>query len=223
MIKPLLEAEVENLGKIYNSYDTWSKSLKLLRSAGVEEPISSRDLVYAIHQFDEKHSLRNFGSYVKEGGVCIPKGPTLFVRESPLLYIASAEKATRLHSQGKEFYLDATMYQEQAEEDKNKDPQDRRVLALRNGGAFSIPCENFGIEELPLFLFRDQTENHSDFLKRNGIESMCCSLPPQINVDKEIKPFARQIWFSEIRGTYTLILDLPNLGLSSTVRGILRK
>lgn len=219
MAKAILEASVKNLGDIYEVKAPWDESLKALRNKRAN-PINARGLAYARIQEGRNSSLYQYGSYTQEGLIYVPKSDILLVRKSPLLNKISSEKATQAHREGKEFYLDAGKYQKQAEQDKNKDPQKRKVFTLNKKENFEIPTNRFKDEELSLWLFGDQAEAYGNFLKENNINEMPVWLVSQDHVNNQKQSFARQLWLHYLVIRSDLSGDYRTLNYVNRTRGV---
>ena len=188
------EAKVEGLGIIHRVAKPFDEALKTIKSAKANL-ISVRDLVYARIQEGSNSSLCTNGSYIKEGVVYIPD-KSLLVRNSPLLNQKLAKKATDCHRNGNEFDINNKLvdkYREQAEADKNKSPEKRRVLSLNKRGNFKIPTNRFKDDELTLWLFKDQAENYGNLLEENSINEM-----PAYLTGNNKEKFANQLWLSRL-------------------------
>jgi len=197
-----LEGKIKGFGKIYNASpgdsDTshpFDEALNLLRNAGIDTPISLRDWAHIrANGITNEYAL---SSFVKEGAIYIPGKNILLIRHSPIL--DNAVSATSAHRNMKEFYLDKnslTRYLKEAKQDKNKDPENRRVLIgpkIRKDVTYGkIPVGKFGIDELTLWAFKDQTKAYAKFLKKEGIKEMNISMVPKENIHS--KPFVRQLF-----------------------------
>ena len=215
------EADVKGLGIIYKVNKPFDEALKTIKSAGAKV-ISARDLAYARIQQGKDSSLCNNGSYVREG-VLYVQNKTLFIRNSPLLNQKLAKKAVQAHKSGNEFYVDnklAEEYQEQTEQDKGKQPEKRKTLAISKRGSFNIPTNRFKDEELTLWFFKDQAESYGEFLRENNINKM----PVYLSGNNK-KNFVNQVWFgglvsrSELVGSRDLCYDGRVRGVLNSAKG----
>ena len=119
------EAEIEDLGTVAYVEAPFDKALQTLTQNGYTL-ISARDLAYARIQINNpKHSLSQYGSYMKEGVTYIPENSSiLLVRNSPLLQLELAEEAVQSNRNGKEYSIDqklAKEYQDKVSEDMNSE------------------------------------------------------------------------------------------------------
>jgi len=211
------EADVKGLGTVHKVDKPFDEALKTIKDAGASV-IAARDLAYSRIQEGERSSLSTNGSYIKEGVLYVPD-KTLFIRNSPLLNQKLAGKAVQAHRDGSEFYFDKKLpekYQEQAQADKDKSPEKRRILEVGKRGRFNIPTNRFKDEELTLWLSKDQAEAYGSFLKDNGISKM-----PVYSSDNDKRNFANQLWLCRLDdrselGGYGGLLDF-----GYGVRGVL--
>ena len=213
------EAEVEGLGIIHRVAKPFDEALKTLKGAGAN-PISARDLAYARIPEGSSSSLCTSGSYIKEGSVYV-SDKSLLIRNSPLLNQKLVQKAVQAHRNGSEFNINDKLvdkYQEQAEADKNKSPEKRRVLSLNKRGNFNIPTNRFKDEELTLWLFKDLAENYGNFLKDNNINEM-----PAYLTENNKEKFANQLWLGDLDSQSILVGGSRYLNCSYGVRGVWKK
>lgn len=201
------EANVEGLGEVHKVYAPFDQALIALRQKGIKYPISGRDLAFARIQTGERSSLSINGNRIREGCLSAPKSPVLFARNSPILTKQASKDATQSHRSYQEYFFDIAKYKEQAFQDKNKEPEQRRVLIyqrtkfnISTEGYFNIPTDRFSEEELPLWLFRDQAENYGQFLRDAGIREIPVRLSDLDYIDKQKSPFARQLWLLGLDG-----------------------
>ncbi|MEK6935277.1 MAG: hypothetical protein AABW67_00660, partial [Nanoarchaeota archaeon] len=216
------EAEIKGLGIVHRVAKPFDEALKTIKGAGASL-ISARDLAYARIQEGRDSSLCNFGSYIKEGVISVPN-QSLFIRNSPLLNQEFAEQAVQAHKDGKEFYIDdklTNQYCKQAEADKNKPLEKRRVLSLNKRGKFEIPTNRFNQEELTLWLFQDQAENYGLFLRDKKIKGIN-EMPVYLSSNDNNKNFANQLWLCGLDCRSVLGGYGRGLGCGDDVRGVLK-
>jgi len=164
-----LEAEIENLGRISYIDARFDTALQLLRDNS-NELITARNLAYARSKEDSRHSLSQYGSYIKEGDVYIPnKTPQiLLIRNSPLLQLELAKEAVKAHRSGKEYSIESSLAKEYS--GKSSEDQNSEVFPLTNLEA--IKTNKFAEDKRALWLFQDQAENYGKFLCDSGIKEM---------------------------------------------------
>lgn len=210
------ETKVKGLGTIHKIEKPFDESLKTIKGGGANV-ISARDLAYTRIEQGRNSSLCKIGSYIKEGVAYVPD-KTLFIRNSPLLNQRIAQKAVQAHRRGEEFYIENKLidkYQEQAEQDKNKSPEKRRVLVLNERGKFEIPTNKFKDKELTLWLFKDLAEAYGNFLSDNKINEM-----PVYLTENNEKMFANQLWFGNLDNRPDLFGHIRSLDCNGDVRGL---
>jgi len=202
LIKPTLEAEVEGLGEIYRIDRPFNKALESLREQKTKV-ISSRELAYARIKEGGDSSLCNSGSYTREGFLYLKNEPVLVALNSPLLDLQLAEQAVEANRKGNYLSTDKKVYEqykEQAEQDKNKILQERKVLIFPKRENYEIPTNEFNENELTLFLFKDQAENYGNFLKENEINEMPVWLLDKNYVNSKEGSILTQLWLLDLDG-----------------------
>jgi hypothetical protein len=177
-----------------------------LREFGINHPISARDLAFFANctqdglvdtSFDGwlKGRLTYIHTWLKEGVIYDKESPLLLVRTSPLVEIETAKKATQAHMKGEEFYVDPIRYQEQAEKDRSKSPEERKVFELsRPTEDLDIPLDRFGKDELTLWLFQDQAQAYGEILSSEGlVVALPVNLIEQDYINRQDQAFVRQV------------------------------
>ena len=218
MAKAVLEAEVEGVGKILGVDAPFDEALASLKTEGVKYPISARDLAYSRIQKGKRSSLSTNGSYTKEGFLYAKDSPVLVSLASPLLNLGLAREATQANRNGSYFSTqDIQIYDKamtQAEKDKNKSPEKRKVLILPSRNNFSISAtENFDVLQ---GLLKDQAEKYLEF---NG-QDIPVYLVDKNTVDSQKGTLLTQLWFRDLDSGSVLIGNGRNLDYSDRVRGV---
>lgn len=222
------EGSIKNLGKILKAAAPFDKALQALRKAGVDHPITARDLAYARIQACKEKSLSSLyeeGSYVREGKIYTPYREVLFISDSPIL--ESAEEATDCFRAEKDFYLDPEKYFNLAEVDRKKTPEERRVLLVDKRENYFIPTKRFADEEITLWAFKDQAMEYGQFLLgERMITKMYVAILDAGYVNKQNHSFARQIWLDKAMTSYdghgSNFGGGEGLELTNVVRGVLK-
>jgi hypothetical protein len=127
------------------------------------------------------------GNYVREGVIYVPNGTPRLVRHSPVL--KAAEKATKAHRQGKEFFPTKAQLEEALSDSVDFPNQNT-----------NIPTNRFDEEELTVYAFgnEEQARSYGEFLREAGIKEMPVWIENASNVNKQSKPFTRQLWLSNL-------------------------
>ncbi len=183
--------KINGIGKVYRVIGLpFDESLEFLKKYNAE-PISLRDLAYARIQTGKYSDISENEFSVKEGAICACDKILLFSR-SPLLDSTKQEidaelwghssipeeygKRGALLKQGvKTLYFNKNQLEEylgQAEQDKNKEPQKRKVLISKTNKNYEIPTNRFNNEELTLWAFKDKAKEYGLFLRDAGIDKM---------------------------------------------------
>lgn len=175
IIKPELEEIVKELGGIFIASGDFDESLLTLRLFGIENPISSRDLVYGRVMSGSDSSL-NQASFTKEGFLYKKNEPVLLALESPLLNLELLKDIEKdVHRLPGVIAADNLIYEsyrEIANSEKQKDPQERKVFILSKKESYTINTIKFGKDELTLFLFKDMAKKYGYFLMAYGISNL---------------------------------------------------
>jgi len=181
-------------GKILTAnLGSFAENLSLLRSVGAES-ISLRDYAKEIQENPPESAIHSPGGYTREGIIYIPEEKILLVRDSPLIKQETAYALVKMLKKGEEarseevrrngsnrqearrrfeslpFAIDPTSYLNMVEEDRNKDPEDKRVIEIdtkyiSDNGLLDFPIENLENEEIFRWAFRDQAKDHADHLR----------------------------------------------------------
>ena len=222
--KPRLEAKVEGLGRVYEVEAPFDKALQSLKSLGIS-PISLRDLVYARIKEGSISSLSNDGSYVKQGIISGRNQLPLIVENSPLLNRELAIEAVASSGDGEYFRLqDKGRYEKiliQADQEKKKDPEKRKILILPSMTNFTISrTENFDIAR---GLLKDQAEKYLSFLEKDkGISVINFYVIDPHIVKKSENPIITQLWLGSL-GNKSGFDGCRSLYYGCRVRGVLKK
>lgn len=163
-------------------------------------------------QYGKEHYVSEHGNWVREAILYIPSGENRLVRNSPILKFA--EEATKLDRQGKEFY-----------------PTEKQIeRALRDSIEYpkepiEIPTNRLDSEALTVWAFEgeDNARNYGKFLIESGIKKIPISVVGKEYVNKQKKPFVRQIWFRNLNQSSELDGSLKNLFVMNRMRGIRNK
>jgi len=166
-----LETEIEGLGQVYHTENNLIDGLESLRQVGIENPISVRDLAFARIKTGFGNSLSSTESYTSSSLEYAKGRPALLVRLSPLLtnpeLLKKAMDGIRsgyhygILQESIDLYLE---HFEQAKQDKNKQPEDRRVLILYEEElpeGCSIRINEF--TDIGRFLFQDVGRDYYRF------------------------------------------------------------
>lgn len=175
MNKPYLEAEIKELDgniKIYRIDAPFDKGLAAMKKSGTKYPLSARGLGYARTRVAKfKHPLNANGSWTRAGYLWIKNDLPLRAKISPLLSKKLAKLATQANRDRKYFSTeDAELYDEymrMAEQDKDKDPKDRRVIVVPSKDECNIsPKQNMDFFSN---VFEDIGEEYLAFIGKDAI------------------------------------------------------
>ena len=174
-----------------------------LESAGYEIISLPQFAKLRMEQGKDSH-VANYGDYVREGFLYVPKKGKFLVRKSPIM--TNAKEATQCHRKGNEFYLTDKQVEESL--------ADSIEVKLKDGE--TIPTKRFGDNELTAYAFGENAKAYGEFLNEAGIKEM-----PVYTADIEQKPFARQAWLHRLGVGYRSVLNgNRDLNYDLAVRGV---
>ncbi len=193
-----LEQEVKGK-RIYIVNAPLDNSLKALRAVGAKKPIAPRDLAYSRIESGKESSLTRNGSFTSAGFLYLAKEMPLLALDSPLNSYALARKAVEENRNSRYFSTeDLALYEKhfkQAEKDKNKAPEERRVLILPSRETFDISLDQNS--DILKGVFGDLAE---DYLNFTGRDSLRTYLVDSETVDKQKGTLATQLWLGGLSG-----------------------
>jgi len=207
----------------------FAENLEYLRSQG-KEPISLRDYANTIYENPPERIINCPQGFVKEGVVYVPKQVTLLVRDSPLNDTKIVYKHARDLKESyermlrdtdpnesdldrrerrnianewckKPLYIEnADEYLRMAEEDSNKEPEERRVLDVTKYfhelDALRIPFNKVRDHEIFRWAFRDGVNKHIEQYIPGDSRDRLFVFGSSKFRDRFQHPNVRQIWFS---------------------------
>ncbi len=191
-----LETEAETpIGLIKYVDASFDEGLKLITSEG-GELIPARNLAFARDFLkNPNHLLSQYGSWIREGDIYIPKKEgILLLRHSLLLSQRLAKKAVSSYRNSKEAYIEKSLAEEY--EAKASQSPDGEVFLLDNFEA--IETKEFEEDLRALWLFQDQVEKYGRFLYNSGIKEMPLIFNCQDYIDKQPSPYANQLWLHRL-------------------------
>ena len=187
----------------------FDEALTDLRTKGYEIISTAENAKLRVSQGIDSFVSKN-GNYTREGIIYTPNKTPIIVRISPIL-LAPAE-ATQAHRNGQEFYPNEIQLSQSMGQstDSIKFP-DRYI---------KIPTNRFSEEALTIFLFGGEANAraYGKFLKSVGIEDIPVYAIDKSHVDKQDKPFARQLWFGRLVDGSRSSLNGNNRNLNNSNR-----
>ncbi len=172
-------AKVKGIGELFGRNITMKALPICLPEKDLEVP-TLRDYALIRTKFGALCPPLSF--LVQEGAILPLKQDALLIRNSPLLELMSKginqkERSEREVWNEKDkgigpFYIDSKKFYQQAEEDKNKEPEEKRALKVKKKEGISIPTKRFGEEELTRWAYRDQAERFGEFLHEYGFKKL---------------------------------------------------
>ena len=186
----------------------FDRAQKVLESGGYRIISLSENAQLRIQQ-GANHDISRNGNWTREGIIYIPKEKPRLVRNSPILY--SAREAVKAHRNGKEFYPTNDGV-EQALTDSAEFPSSN----------IEIPTGSFGEDALTVYAFggEQQAKAYGEFLRQAGIKKLPVWVVDQDYVQKQNRPFARQMWFRNLGGGSILVGYGRYLRCGDRLRGV---
>jgi hypothetical protein len=207
----------------------FAQNLSTLAEKGME-PLSLRDYAKAIYESPPERLWASPQAFVKEGCVYIPKKATLLVRNSPLVNQKTAEDFSGdLRESWEASQAEQDRYAEEgnfdrrqeaedkwnlkpisiqngenylgmAEEDREKEPEERRVLDVTeyfgDNQYIMVPVSKVSNHEIFRWAFRDYLDRHMEqYMPKDSRDRMVVLGGNEVR-DIGNNPHARQIWFS---------------------------
>lgn len=167
-------------GVVHASFD---KALEALTENGYRVISLPENAALRIQQGPRSWISRK-GNWTGEGVICFPNRKPKLVRNSPILY--SAKEATSAHKIREEFYpshnhIDLSLV------DSIDFPQEN----------IKIPTNRLSEEDLMVWAFGGEKEArvYGEFLREAGIEKMPVWVVNKNRINRQNRPFARQMWF----------------------------
>ena len=216
-------------GMHIESEGNFAQNLSTLTKKGME-PLSLRDYAKAIYESPPERLWASPQAFVKEGCVYIPNKATLLVRNSPLVnqeiaddfskdlresWEASQVEQDRYAEEGnfdkrqeaednwnlRSLYIqNGEDYLGMAEEDRGKEPEERRVLDVTeyfgDNQNIRVPVSKVSNHEIFRWAFRDYLGKHMDQYMPKDSRDRMIVLGGNAVRDIGNGPNARQIWFS---------------------------
>ena len=211
-------ADVKDLGKVVEVAVAFDAELKQL-SQGNARLISPRDEAYARLQTRGKEKIgKSYGTWATAGFEYAKEQLPVLRLRSRLLNQRLAKKAVQENRQGRYFHTDSTEeYEtsaEQAEKDKEKDPEKRKVLVLPSITKFTISDkDNWEIYQA---ILKDQAK---PYFELNGPITI---YPVGVReVDSQDGTLMTQMWFSGL-GVRSGLGGGRGLGCVCWARGVLK-
>ncbi|MBX4212117.1 hypothetical protein KW787_01520 [Candidatus Pacearchaeota archaeon] len=180
MLDLIIDAKTDTIesGRVYAPFDL---GLKKLYENNFALASLSDIAQLRIHEGVNSFSFKKT-SLVSEGVLFIPQGEHKLIRNSPIL--DAAQEATRISDKGQEFYLNPNQLQ--------KALADSIDLPRRD---VKIPAKLIGSDEFCAYAFRgsNNAKAYGNFLHSIGIDHLSLCVMGNEFVDKQPKPFVRQI------------------------------
>jgi len=154
-------------------------------------------------QQGKDHYVSQNGNWTREGVLYAPDKRIFLTKNSPIM--ANVKEATQSNRKGNEYFL--------TEEQVEQALQDSVKLSKE-----SIPTNRFKENEIANFAFGNVAEDYGLFLKDAGIKDMLVYVVNEDYINKQNKPFARQMWFRDL--DYGSILYGRYLDDGNRLRGV---
>lgn len=219
MAEPYVEAEVK--GKRILRIDApFDVSLDSLRKMGIKSPMTSEELAYArtYHPDGKQSSLMTRGSYTRAGFAYLKGENPIRALNSPLLNSFLAKQATQVNREERYFATEnEKMYEKLsklADEDRNKNPKERRAMILPSRNLFGISASQN--PEVFANIFGKAGKEYLSFL---GFDSLKVYLVDSKLVDSQIGTILTQEWLGGL-GYDSNVDGYRGLDCNDAVRGV---
>jgi hypothetical protein len=162
-------------------------------------------------------AINTNGSWTAESFNYFPSGKILVASREYNILLKEADAAVKNHQAKSEHYLDdeyAGELDSVASEDEWKNPEEKRVLVLREKGIFGIQVSEFSKNELAVFLFKDMAHKYAQFLSKNGFDKTSVLL-----AKPKDRPFAKNMWLSRLSGGSEMDGGYYNFDHENNLRG----
>jgi len=230
--KPVLEATVPGIGKIYRVRAPYDKAVIAL-TPFTNDLMTGNDGAISRMFLGDQHSLSTNGSHVKEDGLYIPekysktgKARTLLLKDFQII-LRDAANAVNAHGKGKEYIVGEVFANMQ---ELVGDTPNSPIIELGKDRIF--PTDRFG-EALPMLWFYGANKegkfiagDYGLWLKdktRNKIQNSGFYADDEEHINSQDAPYANKLWLHWL-GNYSLIIgDNRDLGINKAVRGVCRE
>ncbi len=164
-------------------YAPFNVAFNTLTKQGYEVISLAENARLRIQQGPHSFISRN-GNWTREGVIYVPNEGAFLTPYSPM--IQNSREATEAHRKGEEFYPTKEQI-EQALVNSIDFPQEN----------IEIPTDRFDSEQLTVYAFGGEKEAraYGEFLRNLGIEKMPVWVTNKNRVNRQNRPFARQVWF----------------------------
>ena len=192
------------------TYAPFDEALESLTKNGYELISLEENAELRIQQ-GKDHYVSKSQNWVKEGVLYIPRKRNKLVGVSPIL--ESAKEATQDHRAEEEFYPTEEQI-EQSLIDSIDFPEK----------TIEIPTDEFGSRALTIHAFggEKKAKAYGEFLDDAGIKEMPIYAVDKDYVDKQGRPFARQLWFRAL-GNRSMLYNFWGIYYEDRMRGIKNK
>lgn len=189
MAKAKLLEQVKGLGDVYLVRASFDEQLSSLNEMGIKYPISVRDASYL-----RLHGQDTSGIRTCHAPILAKNSPVIIARISPLVEdIEMARQAVDAHRKGEYPSFSADVYSQWndiAEKDKSKKPENRRAIILTERRDYRIHRDS----DEARFFWRDTREKYfARFVSGDSIPSW--QVNPEM-IDSQAGTIVNYTWFS---------------------------
>ena len=115
--------------------------------------------------------------------------------------IANPREARMAHERHHEYFLPqeiADKLVEISEEDRDKEPEERRVFRLTKNESYAVTISGLAGDDFMRFLGREDLGPYRDLLKAQGLKAMRVQMLDMAYRLKQREPFAKAMWFDDL-------------------------
>lgn len=153
------------------------------------------------------------GAWTAENFNYMTNGTILVAGRDSNPLIAEPREARLAHERHREYYLSdeaSENLQAMAEEDMAKEPEVRRVFILPKSQSFVVTLLGLPHDEFLRFLAKTALRHYRDLLKKQGAMGMRIQVLDPYYVRKQKAPFAKALWFDDVRSGFVGNTDLTH-------------
>jgi hypothetical protein len=176
----------------------WDDCLRKLGADGLI-PASVEDIINKRILSDRKSCAD--GSWTAENFNYLPGGKILVANRDHNPLIPNAHEARMAHERQREYSLDketAEKLVELSEEDREKEPEERRVYRLVKGESYAVTIGGMIDDSLMRFLAKDSVQGYCALLRAQGLRAMRIQVLDTSYRLKQRDPFAKALWFDDL-------------------------
>ncbi len=162
-------------------------------------PATVQDIIHKRVDTNRKDCAE--GSWTAENFNYLPGGKILIADRDHNPLIPCAHDARLAHEKHREYSLAKETAEELieiSEEDRDKEPEEKRVFRLTRGEGYIITISSLATDNLMRFLGKEDLDAYRDLLKNQGMRAMRIQVLDTSYRLKQRDPFAKAMWFDDL-------------------------